>query len=256
MNLKQIFVFALIIRLILAPIFYHPDIKSQHFHFQFLSQGHFNVYQYIADNKNILPYRDTFNYLPLTYLTFGSLQVFQKQLMPPDFSQWLNDWGGTQHSYANIPYFLLVLKFPYILLDLLLGYLLYRLTNSKKILYLWLFNPFSFYLIYIVQNFDIVPVFFTVLGYYWLKRKPVLSFFTLGLAIAFKFYPLILLPFFLLSKSKNIFKILKYSVITLVPTIISILPFASNKAFWQSFFGSGLTQKIIELRLYSLPYSQ
>ncbi|HBP51238.1 MAG: GPI mannosyltransferase 1 [Candidatus Shapirobacteria bacterium GW2011_GWE1_38_10] len=253
MTLKKTFVLALLIRLIIAPFFYHPDIKSQHFHFQFLSQGQSNIYQYISENKDHLPYRDTFNYLPLTYLTFGSLQSFQKILMPPGFINWLNDWGGTQYNYPNTPYYLLILKLPYIVLDLLLGYLLYKISNSKKILYLWLFNPFSLYLIYIIQNFDILPVFLTVLSYYWLKSKPSLSFFVFGLAIAFKLYPLILLPFFILFKSKNLIKMTKYSLIAATPTLLSILPFASSQAFWQSFFGSGLTQKIIELKIYILP---
>lgn len=253
MKFKQIFVIAILFRLLLAPFFYHPDIKSQHFHFQFLSQGQFNIYQYISDNKNNLPYRDTFNYLPLTYFTFGSLQSFQKILMPPGFINWLNDWGGTQFNYPNIPYYLLILKLPYIILDLLLGYILYKISNSKKVLYFWLFNPFSFYLIYIVENFDILPVFLTVLSYYLLKSKPSLSFFVFGLAIAFKLYPLILLPFFILSITKNIFKMAKYGFIALIPSIISILPFATNQAFWQSFLGSGLTQKIIEQRILGLP---
>lgn len=253
MTFRKTFVLALLIRLIIAPFFYHPDIKSQHFHFQFLSQGQLNIYQYISENKDQLPYRDTFNYLPLTYLTFGSLQSFQKILMPPGFTNWLNDWGGTQYNYSNAPYYLLILKLPYFILDLLLGYLLYKISNSKKVLYFWLFNPFSLYLIYIIENFDILPVFLTVLSYYWLKSKPSLSIFAFGLAIAFKLYPLILLPFFILSKSKNIIKMTKYSIIAIAPTIISILPFASNQAFWQSFFGSGLTQKIIEQKIYGLP---
>jgi uncharacterized membrane protein len=253
MKFKKIFFLAFLVRLLIAPFFYHPDIKSQHFHFQFLSQGNFNIYQHISDNKSHLPYRDTFNYLPLTYLTFGSIQSFQKILMPPGFTNWLNDWGGTQYSYPNLPYYLLILKFPYIVLDLLLAYLLYKITSSKKILYFWLFNPVSIYLIYIVQNFDILPVFLTVLSFYWIKSKPSLSFLVFGLAIAFKLYPLMLLPFFLLYQSKNIPKLFKYSLIALLPTVISILPYASSQAFWQSFFGSGLTQKIIELKIYNLP---
>ena len=50
-KIKILFIFAIIIRLILTPLFYHPDIKSQNFHFQFLSQGKINVYQFIDENK-------------------------------------------------------------------------------------------------------------------------------------------------------------------------------------------------------------
>jgi len=131
--------------------------------------------------------------------------------------------------------------------------LLYKISASKKVLYFWLFNPFSFYLIYIVENFDILPVFLTLLSYYLIKSKPSLSFLIFGFAIAFKFYPLIFLPFFLLYQSKNLLKMIKYSIIATIPTILSVIPYASSPAFWQSFFGSGLTQKIIELRFYQIP---
>lgn len=252
-DLIKCFIIALIIRLLLAPFFYHPDIKSQNYHYQFFGQGKLNIYKYISENKNNLPYRDTFNYLPATYFTFGILQSFEKLIMPSDFTNWLNDWGGTQYDYSNNIYIILILKLPYIILDLSIGYLLYKISRSKKILYFWLFNPFSFYLIYIVENFDILPSFLTLYSYYLLNKKTSLAFIVFGIAISLKLYPLLLLPFFILSQSKNIFKIIKYSILALIPTILSILPFISDQYFWQSFFGSGLTQKIIELKFYDLP---
>lgn len=244
---------AILVRLLLIPFFYHPDIKSQNYHFQFLSQGQLNIYQFISDNKTHLPYRDTFNYLPLTYFTFGTLQAILKPVLPSDFTLWLNDWGGTQYNFANLPYFLLILKIPYIILDISLAFLLYKISSSKKLFYFWLFNPFSFYLIYVIENFDIFPVFLTVLAYYWLRSKPSLSFLIFGLAISLKLYPVIFLPFFLFYQNKNPDKIAKYALITSIPVIVSVLPFAFNQSFWQSFFGSGLTQKIIELKFYNLP---
>lgn len=253
MTLNKIFLLAILIRLLVSPFFYHPDIKSQHFHFQLLSKGVFNIYQYIFDNKDNLPYRDTFNYLPLTYYTFGTIQAILSTIMTPDFPIWLNDWSANQNKYTNLPYILLILKLPYLILDLFLGYLLFKISGSKKILYLWLFNPISFYLIYILQNFDILPAFLTLLAYYLIKSKPNLSFLILGIAISLKLYPLILLPFFLLSLSKNPYKYVKYTVIALIPILLSITPFILNHQFWQSFLGSGLTQKIYEFKFNNIP---
>ena len=235
------------------PFFYHPDMKSQNFHFQYLSAGVVNIYQFLIDNKKHLPNTDTFNYLPLTYYTFGSIQYVMRPLMPPGFSRWINDWGPYQNNYQNLPYYLLILKIPYLILDLGIAYLLLKSSNSKKLYIYWLFNPVSFYLIYIQGNFDILPVFLTLLSYYLLTKKTYLSFFIFGLAIALKLYPLIFLPFFLFTASKKIKDLIINSIIALTPLTISIIPFTTNHAFWQSFFGSGLTQTIIESRFCNIP---
>ncbi len=228
-------------------------MKSQNFHFQFLSQGVVNIYQYLSDNKNHLAYRDTFNYLPLTYFTFGSVQIVLRPLMPANFLKWVDDWSFSQNNYPNLPYYLLILKLPYLLLDLGIGYLLFKLTSSRQILIYWLFNPVSFYLIYILGNFDVLPVFFTLFSLYLIPKNAHLSFFVFGLAIALKLYPLLLLPFFLFISSKKIKNLVTNSIIAMLPLIISIIPFAANPAFWQSFFGSGLTQKIIEIKYLNIP---
>jgi hypothetical protein len=253
MSIGKTIILALILRLLIAPFFYHPDLKSQNFHFQFLSHGVLNIYQYIADNKSNLPYRDTFNYLPLTYFTFGSIHLLEKPFQAPGFYSWLNDWGENQNSSANFPYFLLVLKIPYIILDFSIAYLLFKITRSKYTLNLWLFNPISLYLIYVLGNFDVLPVFLTLLSFYWLKTNPIKSFLVFGIAIALKLYPLLFLPFFLIHYSHKPSDWLKYSLLSLTPLLISILPFIQSTAFWQSFFGSGLTQKIFELKIFSFP---
>lgn len=253
MEIKRIFIFALILRLIIAPIFYHPDIKSQNFHFQFLSQRHLNIYEYIYKNKKLLPYQDTFNYPPLTYITFGLEQIVLKPILPSDFTLWINDWGGEQNKYPNIFYYMLILKLPYILFDLGIGYFLYKIYN-QKILKIWLFNPLSLYLIYVLANFDIIPVFLTVLAYYFLKNnQSKKSFIFLGLATALKLYPLLFLPFFLFYQKTNIKKLFINTIIFIIPSLVSVFPYLYNSYFLQSFSGSGLTQKILENKIFKIP---
>lgn len=252
-KLKTIFVFALILRLILAPLFYHRDLKTQNFHLQFLSQGQLNIYQYIADHKSELPYRDTFNYLPLTYLGLGSIQAILRPILPNDFFKWINDWSASQDNYPDLLYFLLISKIPYIVLDFGIAYLLYKIYG-QNILKLWLFNPFSFYFIYVLANFDIIPVFFTVLAFYYLRKtKDFPAFFSLGIATALKLYPLIFFPFFLFYSHPKIKKIFLSSVYFSLPLLLSLTPFISNPAFLESFSGSGLTQKIFETQFLHLP---
>lgn len=253
MEIRRIFVFALLLRLLIAPLFYHPDIKSQHFHFQFLSKGTLNIYQYIKDNQPQLPYRDTFNYPPLTYLAFGVEQIILKPILPADFSNWINDWGGWQDKYPNLFYYMLILKLPYMFFDLGIAYFLYKMYG-QKLLKLWLFNPFTLYLIYILANFDIVPVFFSVLSFYLLtKSKEKAAFLSLGVAVALKAYPVLFFPFFIFYRPTSFKKIIINSLYFAAPIILSVFPYLLSPAFLQSFSGSGLTQKIIELKIFGIP---
>lgn len=251
---KKVILIAILLRFLIMPFFYHPDIKSQHFHFQFFSKGIFNIYDYIDQNKTKLGYKDTFNYLPLTFYTFGLTQTISKPFLSHDFYLWLNDWGETQNNYPNMIFFMLILKIPYLIFDLLTGYILYKIYKNKKILYFWLFNPISIYLIYILGNFDIIPTLFTILAFYFMKNnKQFWSYFTIGLAIALKMYPIMFLPFLFFYDKKNILKNIKYSIFSLIPLILSVLPFIKQQSFYDSFIGSGLTQKILEYRINNLP---
>lgn len=251
---KKIIFLAILIRLLVMPFFYHPDIKSQLFHMQYLSHGVTNIYDFVDKNKSHLPYPNIYVYLPFTYYFFGSVDFALSPIYPNDLYQWLNDWGTSQNNYSNMIFFMLVLKIPYLIFDLLTGFILYKIYKSKKVLYFWLFNPISIYLIYILGNFDIIPAFLTLLAFYFIKNnKQLLSYFSIGIAIALKMYPIMFLPFLFFYDKKNIFKNIKYAIFSLLPLILSILPFIKQKSFYDSFLGSGLTQKILEYRIFGLP---
>lgn len=252
--MKKIVLLAILIRLLSMPFFYHPDIKSQHFHFHFFSTGVFNIYEFISKNKDTLGYKDTFNYLPLTYYTFGLSQAISKPILGNDFYLWLNDWGENRNNHANIIYYMFILKIPYLILDIGLGFLLLKIFKNSKIFYFWLFNPISIYLIYILGNFDILPTFLTVLAFYFLKKEKLLfSYLSIGVAIALKLYPAIFVPFIFLYNPKDILKHLKYCWFSLLPIIITVFPFINQSSFVNSFLGSGLTQKILEYKLFNFP---
>jgi len=251
---KKIIFLAILIRLLVMPFFYHPDIKSQHFHFQFFSKGIFNIYNYLDQNKSELGYKDTFNYLPLTYYTFGLTQTITKPFLGNGFDKWINDWGETRNDHPDIIFYMFFLKIPYLILDIGLAFLLLKTFKNSKIFYFWLFNPVSIYLIYILGNFDILPAFLTLLSFYFLKNnKLFFSYFSIGIAIALKMYPVIFVPFIFFYKPKDILKHLKYCWFSLLPLIITVLPFITQTSFINSFLGSGLTQKILEYKLFNIP---
>lgn len=250
-RLGSVVFLSFLLKLWLIPWFYHPDMKTQYFHFQFLSKGIVNIYQFLDKNRKQLPYRDTFNYQPLTYLIFGGVHSVLKPIMPADFSAWLNDWGPNQNQYANLPVFLLILKLPYLTADILIGYLLWKLTRSKGMFFFWLLNPLSFYLIYILGNFDVVVVLTSLAALYLIERKKEnLGFLILGLGTALKLYPVLFLPFFLWKAKKNWLKNIIWFVS--IPGL-SILPWINSREFWSAFIGSGLSQKLLALRMWGVP---
>ena len=252
-SLKKIFILSILVRIFIMPFFYHPDIKSQHFHFQFLSSGVSDIYSHLQINRAYLPNTDTFNYLPLTYFFFGTTHTLSKTVLP-QLTPWVNNWGPQKDSDPVMPAALFILKIPYLIFDLLLGLLLYKIYSSRKILLFWLFNPLNLYLIYILGNFDIVPVTFTFLSFYFLRRHQLaLSGLALGIAVAFKAYPLLILPFFLFYYPFSLKKFITYLIAFSLPLALTVIPFFGNTHFWSSFFGSGLTQKLLQSQILTIP---
>lgn len=245
----QALLMALFIRFLLMPFLYHPDIKSHHFHFYFLSQRVLNIYQYLAGNIQNLPYTDTFNYPPLVYFLFGSIQILLRPLLGNGFVTWLFDWGPERFFNPLVFRYLFVLKIPYLILDILTALLLTQFFKEKKqkqkVFLFWLFNPIVLYAIYGLGHFDILPSFLVLLAVLLvLKDRKKLGGLTLGVAAAFKTYPLLLLPFLVVLGGKKARERLMLFILGIIPYLISILPFLNSAAFRQSVLFSGLSQRL------------
>src|SRR3989344_1227163 len=198
----SLIVLAVLIRLLLMPFLFHPDIKTQYFHANFLNKGVLNIYQHIEDNKKTLSYTDTFNYPPLIYFLQGSWTILANPILEPQLSVWLSDWGNDWFTNNQIFRLLFVLKLPYLILDILIGVVLISLVQERLrrlSLILWFFNPITIYIIYGLSNFDIIPVLFSLLSLLFFNKQ---KYFTcgifLGLGIATKLFPIIYLPFFIM----------------------------------------------------------
>lgn len=237
--------YALVLRLVVMAFFYHPDLKSQHFHASFLGQGVVNIYSYLAQNRTHLPYTDTFNYPPAAYLFLGSYNWIAQLFSGPGLQAWLNDWQQSSVANPNIFSYLLLLKFPYLLADLAVGVLLLR--EKKSTLLLWLFNPISLYAIYAQGQFDILPALTTVAAYYLVLHKRLWpAALVLGLGAALKTYPLLLLPF-VLMRSKSLPQAITVTVAALGTYLVFLVPFISSPAAREAIFASGLSQRLFSL---------
>lgn len=246
--MKKLLFLAIFLRLAVSAFLFHPDIKTYNFQASFLRKGVVNIYSYLTANKANLPLKDEFVYFPLTYFVLGGYQATVSGVLGSGFDSWLNDAGASSVvNNPNIFKYLVVLKFPFLVLDILIAFVLLKYFKDKekgeKAFTLWLFNPFTILIIYAFSNIDIFSVLLTLVAFLFIKREKLLqaSVF-LGIASCFKLYPLLFIPFLFL-KGKNLKEKLVVSFIPVLILVIVILPFWSP-AFVQSAFISGLTTRI------------
>ena len=253
-SLKTIILYSVVLRLVFGSLLYHPDLKSQYFHGQFLSTGITNIYQYLTLNRFSLGYSDTFNYPPLTYLFFGSWYPLARFLTGSGISLWLNDWGAKAMFHPGIFTYLLILKLPYLFADLAILWFLLRLTPTRRYLtaFLWLFNPLSLYTVYAVGQFDILPALATVAAVYFTQKNRFLTAaLLLCLGACLKSYPLLLLPFIILAVPKFSTKI-AVGVACLLPWAILMKLFPGSGVVLQS----GLSTRLLTQYLFMVSGSQ
>jgi hypothetical protein len=256
-NTKIIFVAGIFTYLILIPLFFHPDIKTIFYLSSFLSDGVFNIYQFIGANpdKAML---GPFVYPPLSYILFGILFIPIKLLAANGFVDWLG-MGNTAVSVDHIFRFLFLIKLPLVLTHAISGFVLIkifgngdyfpslRISNKKQelILLLWFFNPISIYVITMMGQFDGIPALFTLLALYYAKRKPYLSSLLLGLGGAIKTYPLLFIPFLIITSDFRWVKKIKLTVVGVISYLIFVVPFLKTQEFYQNTLISGLSQRLL-----------
>jgi preprotein translocase subunit SecG len=241
---QRLLLLAILLRVLIVPFFFHPDIRIYNFQSSFLKEGVLNIYDYLVKNRQDLPYKEEFVYFPLTHFFIGGYQMVVSPLLGEEFKGWL---FGEPSDYLFR--YLFFLKIPYIIFDILIGVILFHYFKEKKLkesaFIFWLFNPFSILLIYFYSNIDIIPVLFSVLAILMIKKnKGLAAGLLLAVGAGFKAYPLIFLPSLLLTKEKfpkQIFNI----IVSIVLFISILLPFW-NGNFIASSFSSGLTNRIFE----------
>jgi hypothetical protein len=198
-----ILVLGILVRVFLSYTTFHPDLAAISESGRVVAAGNIlNLYDFSSD-------RVVFNYPPAIYWFFGLTSLL---------------FGGA----------LWLLKLPYLIFDLLLAVLLYRLVDPKKAIWafgIWMFNPVNLYATYMMGQFDIIPTFFSVLSIYLaFKGKLNWAAVALGVGIAFKLYPVFLVvPLILLGKGVG--AKIKLLILAALPYLISILPYIPSGSF-------------------------
>jgi Gpi18-like mannosyltransferase len=181
---------------------------------------------------------------------------------------WIIIVGAMYSLYLNFPseFFLyLALKIPIIIGDLLMGLVLHNvveeLSGSSKLansaLVLFLLNPYVIWISSVWGMFDVLPALCTLLFLrFYLKGDRRSSFLFLGIGVAFKYYPILLLPVLLIYEWKKYRKVapLLYAVfLTGLPLALTSLPFMF--LFWESYFQTLFSTPLMLHELWSTPAS-
>lgn len=245
---QKLLILAVLLRILIMPFLFHPDIKTYHFQASFLSKGVLNIYSYLTENKKDLPIKEEFVYFPLSYFFLGGYQTLVSPLLGNGFSSWLSDASQESMDRVGVFRYLFLLKLPYLGFDIAIAFVLALFFNNAKqkrrAFILWLFNPLSIILIYVYSNIDVIPVFLTLLSLLLIeKQKLLLPAVLLGVGAGFKSYPMLFLPFLiLLGRSVN--QKLLIAAAALGTLLVTILPFLTSTGFQQGAFASGLTTRI------------
>ena len=258
-QLLFLFILGLLIRLILAPITYHSDLLAYDFAREVLYTGHVaTFYDYLPslpDGNPLLAIypMNQFNYPPSVYFFLGTTTFLSTYFIPYEFHQQF--LFSVKDTFGNPVLFfhLFLLKLQFFFFDFGTAFLLMQFVKEKKkklvAFGLWILNPVTLYASFMMGQFDIIPVFFTVLSLYLLLKYSsgenkwlYYSSLALGVGAAFKIWPLLLLPVLLAFiphwKERVIAGIFAIGVY-----VLPILPFLTSSGFRSTALVANQTQK-------------
>lgn len=152
---------------------------------------------------------------------------------------WLSLLIVSRHisSFSNLPFYF-VMKIYAIIADLTITVLIYKISKkiqvkSEKTSYflslIYFFSPVSALISSFHGQFDSIPIALLLASFYYLKHTKKdyfkISAFLFGLAIAFKTWPILLLPLYLLLLKNTLRKKILFTSISLITFFLPIVPY-------------------------------
>lgn len=120
----------------------------------------------------------------------------------------------TKISFGNITLALFEFKLLALIVHLICCYLIYKITNNKKMFMIYAFNPLILFESLANVHNDIYIILFILLAVYYLikKKNLMISVMFISIATCIKYFPIFLLPLVILYyyKEKNIKERIKY----------------------------------------------
>jgi hypothetical protein len=200
----------LLVRVLLMPIAFHPDLFWITYHAQKLA-----LHGEVAKDLSIQP---------IPHLLYSAtIWLLQPILSPPEVI-WPDEWGlmGQEEyqgafelrmqiaSAPRIHITLFVLKLPVLVFDLASAFLLLSLLRKRSqgtiiAFAFWMFNPIGLYISYLYGRYDAVAAFFILLSLYFYARfRPLSSLTGLTVALLSRIIDAALAPFFLIGAFRQL----------------------------------------------------
>ena len=195
-RIAKFFLLGLVLRIVLLPIFGGTDAATS----AWVSTVLMTKGQLILSNDPP----------PIFYLHALVFEAFRPIYPATIFNRFLSPVAFTPSillpisilSEPGIGVVLTLLKLPYLAFDLASAILLLWLVPEPqpaiRAFKIWLFNPIVLYVSYFFGQFDVIAVFFVILAFYYNQHgRRNAALLALSVAILFKDFAIVLVPFFL-----------------------------------------------------------
>lgn len=259
--MKKLFLWAIFIYFLLAPLAYHPDNKVILGWAGVKHGSVWNIWKYQEKFGNFNDF-GYYNYPPVHFY-LDKVQYFVAKIFAgKGFDEWLELSGQLDKDEKFLPRYSLAIKIILISFTLVAGYLIYKIglaysLKEKQALLatgLWFFNPITIYSVAIMGQNDVLAIVVFLLGWLCYKKftgRKRLFFASLffGLSISVKLVPLLWLPVILAifdKKEKNhLNDNLKIFFLSCFVFVLTLLPFIKNNIFRTYVLnGSGIGDRI------------
>ena len=235
-KIKLILLSALVFRLFLSFLTWHPDVNNHiDWGVRFWQYGAKNFY-----SQNVWSYTWP-NQPPGTIYIYAGI----KKLYDFIFSifWWINlnfpPFPSNVIFYLESNLYPALLKLPSILADFGIAYLIYKSIKNKKNAkigaLLWLFNPVVWYNSSLWGQTDSIITFFVFLSFYLLlNKKPELSLLSYALSVFIKASLLIFIPIYILIFYLNKYKLntyIKSVILAIFVVLLLTVPFSKGNIF-------------------------
>lgn len=120
---------------------------------------------------------------------------------------------------------------------------------------LWVSSPVAIFSQFIFGQYDILSIFFMLLGLLYYVRGDLLRFsFWFSISVAFKYFPAFIFFPLLALKEKNIWKLAFYTALFSAPNLIQIAMFYHSPAFVTGVLGFGAAKRAVNTGLMLWPF--
>lgn len=115
---------------------------------------------------------------------------------------------------------------------------------------IWVSSPVAVFSQFVFGQYDIISVFFMLLGLLYYVRGNLLLFaFWFSISVGFKYFPAFVFFPLLLSKEKNLKRLFLYSLVFAAPNLIQISLFLHSEAFATGVLGFGAAKRALNTGL-------